>query len=191
MAKRFDYYARLSTKDKAVYRASDAIKDVAIPDADALHVHVVAVESALASGKRLATSKAVNDLVRALLKQLGASHVGVDVRLVRPQRESSELHGLYTYETEDAPPRIEVWMKTGAHERVVAFRSFLRTVLHEVAHHLDVTLFALTDSFHTQGFFQRESSLMRQLVPPRERSAKKESAPPKPTTRKGKQLSLF
>jgi len=191
MSKRFDYYARLSAKDKAVYRASDAIKEVVIPDVRALHVHVSAIESALASAKRLATSKAVNDLVRALLKQLGASHVGVHVRLVRPQRESSELHGLYTYETEDAPPRIEVWMKTGAHERVVAFRTFLRTVLHEVAHHLDVALYELTDSFHTQGFFQRESSLMRQLAPAPERAPKKEPAPAERTSRKAKQLSLF
>jgi hypothetical protein len=42
---------------------------------------------------------------------------------------------------------------------VVAFRTFLRTLLHEVCHHLDYTYLRLPDSFHTQGFFQRESSL--------------------------------
>lgn len=195
MAKRFDYYERLSAKDKKAYRASDAIVDVAIPDAVALHPHVHAVEAALVSGKRLATSKAVNDLTRALLKQLGAPHVGVHVRLVRPQLHAAELHGLYTFETEDAPPRIEVWMKTGAHERIVAFRTFLRTVLHEVVHHLDVTLLGLADSFHTQGFFQRESSLMRQLAgepAPKKQSPKKE---PKRAARREPrqqtQLTLF
>jgi hypothetical protein len=32
-------------------------------------------------------------------------------------------------------------------------------------HHLDYTLLRLPDSFHTEGFFKRESSLFRQLVP--------------------------
>ena len=62
-------------------------------------------------------------------------------------------------------PRIRVWMRTLRYKRVVAFRTFLRTLLHEVCHHLDYTLLALDDSFHTQGFFNRESSLFKQLVP--------------------------
>jgi hypothetical protein len=56
-------------------------------------------------------------------------------------------------------------MRTVAQKRVVAFRTFLRTLLHEVCHHLDYTYLRLPDSFHTQGFFQRESSLFYQLVP--------------------------
>jgi hypothetical protein len=47
---------------------------------------------------------------------------------------------------------------------VVAFRSFLRTILHEFGHHLDYELLGLADSFHTEGFFKRESSLFHQLV---------------------------
>jgi hypothetical protein len=56
-------------------------------------------------------------------------------------------------------------MRTAAQSKVVAFRTFLRTLLHELAHHLDVTLLGLEESFHTEGFFRRESSLMRQLAP--------------------------
>jgi hypothetical protein len=33
-----------------------------------------------------------------------------------------------------------------------------------VCHHLDYVLLKLRDSFHTDGFFQRESSLMHQLL---------------------------
>ena len=44
-------------------------------------------------------------------------------------------------------------------------RAFLRTLLHEVGHHLDYELLKLRESFHTEGFFRRESSLFRQLVP--------------------------
>jgi hypothetical protein len=47
----------------------------------------------------------------------------------------------------------------------VAFRTFLRTLLHELCHHLDYRLYRLPDSFHTEGFYKRESSLFHQLVP--------------------------
>ena len=56
-------------------------------------------------------------------------------------------------------------MRTARHRRVVAFRTFLRTLLHEAGHHLDYTYLKLADSFHTEGFFKRESSLFYQLVP--------------------------
>jgi hypothetical protein len=56
-------------------------------------------------------------------------------------------------------------MRTARHRRVVAFRTFLRTLLHEAGHHLDYTYLKLAHSFHTEGFFKRESSLFYQLVP--------------------------
>jgi hypothetical protein len=55
-------------------------------------------------------------------------------------------------------------MRTAQHKRTVAFRTFLRTLLHELCHHLDYELLKLEDSFHTEGFFKRESSLFKQLV---------------------------
>ncbi len=59
---------------------------------------------------------------------------------------------------------ITVWMRTAERRKVVAFRSFLRTLLHEICHHLDYELFGLPESFHTEGFYKRESSLFHQLV---------------------------
>lgn len=56
-------------------------------------------------------------------------------------------------------------MRTARQRRVVAFRTYLRTLLHELCHHLDYQHLRLADSFHTQGFYQRESSLFHQLVP--------------------------
>jgi hypothetical protein len=170
---RFAYYDRLGAKEKATYRKSDAAGSVIVPDAAALEPLVGEVDRALGSGKRLATSKAVTALVTALLGQLGVPPVRVVVRAVRPEISGGELHGLYTFADEGKTATIEVWMRTAAHERVVRFRTFLRTLLHEVMHHLDVTLLALEDSFHTEGFFRRESALVRQLLP-------KAKTPPKP-----------
>ena len=76
------------------------------------------------------------------------------------------MHGLYTNER-GRPPRIQLWMRTAKQKRVVAFRTYLRTLLHEVGHHLDYTGLRLRDSFHTEGFYKRESSLFAQLVPER------------------------
>jgi len=88
----------------------------------------------------------------------------VGVLAVRPSLRDAELHGLYTRD-ERRRPRIRVWMRTVRHRRVVAFRTFLRTLLHEIGHHLDYEHLRLADSFHTEGFFKRESSLFYQLVP--------------------------
>ena len=76
---------------------------------------------------------------------------------------------------------LTVWMKTAAKGQVVAFKSFMRTVLHELCHHIDYTYFNLDDSLHTEGFFKRESSLYKQIVPIelRKREPRKKKAPRK------------
>jgi hypothetical protein len=185
---RFDYYDRLTKDQKALYRKSDAIAAVPIPEVDALRPLVTALEAALGSGKRLATAKAASAFTAALCKSLGAPPVRVAVRLVRPAIRGGELHGLYTYAEKGDAPTIDVWMKTFAHENVVRFRTFLRTLLHEIVHHLDVTILELGDSYHTEGFFKRESSLMRQLVAPLRRKATK---PDRPKRAAPMQLGLF
>lgn len=122
------------------------------------------VEVALGCGKRVRVAAASSALADALLAQLGAPPVKIHVREVRPQIEGGELHGLDTFATEKKAPKLEVWMRTAAHAKTVKFRTYLRTLLHEIVHHLDVTLLELDDSFHTEGFFRRESSLVRQLL---------------------------
>ena len=52
----------------------------------------------------------------------------------------------------------------GDEAQVVAFKSFLRTLVHEFAHHLDYELFVLDETFHTEGFYKRESSLANALL---------------------------
>ena len=89
--------------------------------------------------------------------------VTVEVLAERPRRRGSELHGLYTA-APGRKPRIKVWMRTAALGKVVAFKTFLRTLLHEVLHHLDYAHYKFRDSFHTAGFYSRESSLVRQLL---------------------------
>jgi hypothetical protein len=88
----------------------------------------------------------------------------------RPANAEGELQGLYEPdEVTGRTARITVWMRTARKVQVVRFRTFLRTLLHEVIHHLDYELYELEETFHTQGFYMRESALMRELLgePPR------------------------
>ena len=89
-----------------------------------------------------------------------ALRVGVAER--RPSWQTGELHGLYQVD-EKGRFRISLWMRTAQRAQVVKFKTFLRTFLHELCHHLDYQRFRLADSFHTEGFYRRESSLLRQL----------------------------
>jgi hypothetical protein len=160
----FPYYARLSARGQAIYRQSDRIAEIPLPLIEGLPAHVAALREALAADNRRDVERSAVALVGALLGGLGVTAIRVRVLAVRPRDKNMELHGLYTYD-EGAPPEIRVWMRTARHRRVVAFRSFLRTLLHEVCHHLDFRHLKLADSYHTEGFFRRESSLFRQLVP--------------------------
>jgi len=160
----FAYYRSLSRKDKAIYDASDRVASIALPRAEALHPIVEILRLALERDERALVEAASSRLVGGITELLEVEAVDVRVLAVRPELRSAELHGLYTRDGERRP-RIQVWMRTLRYKRVVAFRTFLRTLLHEVCHHLDYTLFGLEDSFHTQGFFSRESTLFKQLVP--------------------------
>jgi len=160
----FAYYARLSRAQQKIYRESDGVSEVRLPDPAELHPLVAALERALVSQERTATQGATERLIRALTEALGVAGVSVEVLAARPHAKWGELHGLYTA-TRGRPPKIQLWMRTAKQKRVVAFRTFLRTMLHEVGHHIDYTLLRLGDSFHTEGFYKRESSLFYQLVP--------------------------
>jgi len=159
----FAYYARLSARDQATYRKSDGAPLIRLADPRALSPLVSELRGALALENRTAIEGAARSLSRALTDMLGVPPVEVKVLAVRPSRGGGELHGLYTRDSR-RPPRIQVWMRTARYRRVVAFRTFLRTLLHEMAHHLDYSYLGLEDSFHTEGFFKRESGLMRELA---------------------------
>jgi hypothetical protein len=160
----FAYYARLSARDKRIYRQSDAIERVALPDPAALGPLVEAVAAALADEDRHATERACQRLADAMLAQLALPPVRLSVLAARPSRDWGELHGYYDPTKEGVAPTLTIWMRTAQRKQVVAFRTFLRTFLHEIGHHLDYELLRLAETFHTEGFYKRESSLFRQLM---------------------------
>ncbi len=158
----FPYYERLTARQKRIYRASDAIVAVELPDAAGLAPQVEALAAALAAEDRRGVARAAGAIANGVCARLGAPPVRLRVLATRPDDGREELHGLY--EPEPPPARITLWMRTAARRRVVAFRTFLRTLVHELLHHLDYELYRFEETFHTEGFFKRESSLARQLL---------------------------
>jgi hypothetical protein len=161
--RRFAYYARLTRAQQQVYRRSDAITRLALPGAADLHPLVAGLDAALVSEDRVAVHVASQQLFTGLTRAFAVGPCQVQVLAARPHNRWGELQGLYT--DDRRLPRVQLWMRTARQRRVVAFRTYLRTLLHELGHHLDYRYLKLADSFHTQGFYQRESSLFHQLVP--------------------------
>lgn len=162
----FAYYQRLNRRQRAVYRQSDAIAAIRIEGGTtALRAIAQEIERVLGEDNALRVQALSQRLADSVTSQLRVASVGVTVLAVRPHNDWGELHGFYRPAGETESSAIVLWMRTAQRKQVVAYRTFLRTLLHELCHHLDYALFDLHYSFHTQGFYRRESSLMRQLSP--------------------------
>ena len=159
----FAYYDRLSPARQAIYRRSDAIADLALPPGTRAAAAVREIRARLAAGERRALERACQALSDALARAYAVPPVAIRVLARRPADDYGELHGLYEPGAGGAPARITLWMRTAAREQVVAFRTFVRTLVHELCHHLDYEHFALEETFHTEGFYRRESALANAL----------------------------
>ena len=174
----FAYYAKLSATDKRTYRASDAIERLDPPKGFAEGASVDAIAAGLTADDRGACERACQRLTDALTRGYEVPPIRVKVLAKRPSNDYGELHGLYEPAEGRAPATISVWMRTAQRRQVVAFRSFLRTLVHEIGHHLVYELFELAETFHTEGFYKRESTLSNALIAIRARLSNRLSLAP-------------
>ena len=176
----FPYYNNLSAAKKRIYRKSDAIECIPVESPGGIHPVTIMLRKSLEDNKRRDVAKHASEICRLVCDGLDTEALIVKIRSRRPSSSDEELQGLYE-RTDGEKPVLTVWMKTAAKGQVVAFKSFIRTVLHELCHHIDYTYFNLDDSFHTEGFFKRESFLYKQIVPIelQKREPRKKKAPQK------------
>jgi len=160
----FAYYARLSPARQRIYRESDAIQSLEPPPGVATGAHVARLRTSLAAASRPDVQRACQALIDALVAGYGVQKIRVRVLAQRPADEEGELHGLYEPDDAPKPAHITVWMRTAARKDVVAFKTFLRTLIHELCHHLDYELYNMSETFHTEGFYKRESTLTNALL---------------------------
>ena len=155
----FAYYERLSPARQRIYRESDRIVTLGLPPRVRPGREVARLRDALGREDRVGVRAASQALIDALVAGYHVPGIRVRVLAQRPADETGELHGLYEPEEAGDPARISVWMRTAARRDVVAFKTFLRTLVHELCHHLDYELYKLPETFHTEGFYKRESTL--------------------------------
>jgi hypothetical protein len=167
--RRLSFYRRLSPAQQREYDRSDARSTLPLTPAPALAEAADEVVAAIGAGSPAKVRRAAQHLVDEICARLSPRSrrrlpppPRVRVLRTRPRVAKSEFHGLYT-RFEGGDSEIKVWMFTAAHGHVVKARTFLRTLLHEVCHHVDMTLLDLPHSLHTLGFHSRESSLLRCL----------------------------
>jgi hypothetical protein len=157
---------RLTRAQQRTYDRSQVSSSIRLRASPRLRAAVSAVPALLLSGDRPQVEQVSQVVVDEIAVALGVPGARIIVSGIRPSNTRGELHGLYTPAGGCGPATIKVWMITAKRGQVVAFKTFLRTLLHEVCHHLDYTLLLLPDSFHTDGFYRRESSLFHQIGGP-------------------------
>jgi hypothetical protein len=157
---------RLTRAQQRIYDRSNATPSIRLTATPRLRRAVAALPEILAGGDRSRVQRVAQAVADEISGALRVSRVQVRVDGVRPANARGELHGLYTPGGRARTATIKVWMMTAKREQVVAFKTFLRTLLHEICHHLDYVHLRLADSFHTDGFYQRESSLFYQIGAP-------------------------
>ena len=155
---------RLNRAQQVQYDRSNAVAAIPIRATPRLLRAIEVLEDSLRTDDRARTERIAQAICDEICGILRVPPLRVQVGDVRPHDQRGELHGLYVPTEQGKRDRISVWMKTAKRGQVVAYRTFLRTLLHEVCHHLDTHLLSLPSSFHTPGFYQRESSLFNQRM---------------------------
>jgi hypothetical protein len=157
------WYKRLPPALQRVAAASDRITSLGFRPSPTLVQTVAELVEVLPSGKPVEVQVRAQRIADGVCTAFRVPLVWVRVAERRPHNQRGELHGLYTPGDPPARDTISLWMFTAKRAQVVAPKTFLRTLLHELCHHLDYTHLHLRDSLHTQGFYRRESSLFAAL----------------------------
>jgi hypothetical protein len=182
----FAYYDRLPASRRRIYDRSDAIVELPLPPGPDTAPVIAAIAAGLEADRETAVQRACQQLLDDLTLRFKVPSLRVNVYATRPSGDWGELHGMYLPEDEGNRAVLEVWMRTAQKQKVVAPRTFLRTVLHELCHHLDYELYKLPETFHTEGFYKRESHLLVQLAgPPPAKKAQSVGGESPPSTRIG------
>lgn len=154
------WYRRLPPSLRAVAEQSDRYPALPLRPPPALLDAVSELPAALASGVTPRVQDVAQRVADGVCQAFGVSEIRVRVEARRPSDARGELHGLYFPGHTASRSVVTVWMRTAKRQQTVAPRTFLRTLLHELCHHLDYTYLRLRSSLHSQGFYRRESSLV-------------------------------
>jgi len=157
------FFYRLPPRDQKAYLRSEAIEtyDVSV-GRNALALAESLVSELNDGGSINAIGRAAQDLATELCRVAHVRAIPIEVKGVRPRNSRGELHGIFYPDA----PRIVLWTRTAMRQEVVKPKTFVRTLMHELAHYFDYAVLRLGNSYHTRGFFKRESFLVRCVLNP-------------------------
>ena len=162
MIKNLVWLKKLAVKDRRSYLKSKEQFVLPIPFHPENSRFLLQLEEALTAKNQALVRLSAQRLSHHLNQLLGVKFVELEILEKRPSNSRGELHGLYQAGGKLAVPRIRLWMRTAKRLQVVAFKTFLRTFIHEHLHHWDYHLLKLSNSYHTEGFYRRESDVLKQ-----------------------------
>jgi hypothetical protein len=147
---------RLTKAQQREYDRSNAVRAIKVHVSPRCARAVHLLGYALERGDRARTTRVAQVICDELCVALRVPSLRVDVKEARPSDQRGELHGLYV--SAGRSRLISVWMFTAKRGQVVAYKTFLRTLLHEMVHHLDYQLLDLDDSFTPTVSFSANQS---------------------------------
>ena len=156
-----NFRQRLSPARQRIYDRSNATTSIPLKASAELRLAVTQLPEALSTADPRRVQHTSQSIADEICRLLRVPRVTIQVQGTRPSNARGELHGLYTPLRSGAT--IKIWMITAKLGKVVACKTYLRTLLHEICHHLDYALLRLADSLHTDGFYKRENSLFYQV----------------------------
>ena len=149
---------------------------------------VVLLEWALTHGDRRRTARVAQVICDELCVALRVPALRVDVRTSRPSDRAASCTACTNRLARASV--ISVWMLTAKRGQVVAYKTFLRTLLHEMGHHLDYQL-------PEAARFLSHRRLLQARVEPRPTSCWRRAAragaraPPQRRTRSGRRREFL
>lgn len=151
--------AGFSRRAQRDYERSNDVLELSItPDPEAISA-VSTLREALAANDRRLVEHASQAIVTSVCRSIGVKHLLVKVGYKRRVRGRVQYYGFCGKDG-----YMTLYFRTGKTNKPVAYKTYLRTLAHELTHHLDWVYLRLVHSFHTTGFYGRVRSLYRGLL---------------------------
>lgn len=107
----------------------------------------------------------IDALASRILRELGVPLIQLTYGGRQPHARTSTRLKKKTYgHYRPTAKAIHLYKFTAVRQEAVKPKTLLDTLLHEICHHLDFTMFHFPTSIHTSGFYKRISSLKYALL---------------------------
>jgi len=159
-----------SSKQTSDYKKSQesSIEAISTKNAKVLHIIVKLLGGALSNGNEDAIKKYANETIAELNRIYNLPHLRVYTGGKRRMtRRGGQYYGVYKSRGEEEKRHsISVYSRTAKTQKYVAPKTFLRTLIHEWAHHYDKYKLKINHTYHTKGFYDRVNRIYSELKKP-------------------------